>query len=122
MENSSVEDRLRQLASRQCVPCKTAVPLSEEEVQQRLMDLPGWAVQSGSIRKEFGFKSYLSGLEFAYALGKVAEAEDHHPDLLVRWRRVQVSLSTHMIGGLSPNDFIMAAKAEIEHLRISGTL
>lgn len=112
---NSVGGRILELASSKCVPCKTAVPLSEVEVLERLNDLPGWAFQSGSIQKEFGFKSYLSGLEFAYALGKVAEAEDHHPGMLVGWRRVRVILSTHAIRGLSPNDFIMAAKSEVEY-------
>ena len=106
---------MRELASSKCVPCKTAVPFSEAEVRARLNDLPGWSFQSGSIQKEFRFKSYLSGLEFAYALGKVADAEDHHPDILVGWRRVRVTLSTHSIKGLSPNDFIMAAKSEAEY-------
>lgn len=82
-----------------------------------MRDLPGWSVQSDSILKEFRFKSYLSGLDFACAVGRIAESEDHHPDLLVRWRRVQVSLSTHAIKGLSPNDFIMAAKSELEYAK-----
>ena len=112
---SSVGSRILELASSKCVPCKTAIPLSEIEVLERLKDLPKWTFQSSSIQKEFRFKSYLSGLEFAYALGKVAEAEDHHPDILVGWRRVRVTLSTHAIKGLSPNDFIMAAKSEIEY-------
>lgn len=111
---SSVGSRISELASSKCVPCKTAVPLSEVEVLERLNDLPGWAFQSGSIQKEFRFKSYLTGLEFAYALGKVAEAEDHHPDIMVGWRRVRVTLSTHAMKGLSSNDFIMAAKSEVE--------
>lgn len=112
---SSVGSRILVLASSKCVPCQTAIPLSEIEVLERLKDLPGWALQAGSIQKEFRFKSYLSGLEFAYALGKVAEAEDHHPDILVGWRRVRVILSTHAIKGLSPNDFIVAAKSEVEY-------
>lgn len=115
MESSRAGSRIQQLASSKCVPCKTAVPLSENEVRDRLTDLPGWAFQSESIQKEFRFKSYLSGLEFAYALGKLAEIEDHHPDMLIRWRRVQVSFSTHAINGLSINDFIMAAKTELKH-------
>jgi len=63
------------------------------------------------IEKVFRFKSYVDGLEFAFALGKAAEEEDHHPDILIMWRRVRVTLTTHAINGLSENDFIMAAKA-----------
>jgi 4a-hydroxytetrahydrobiopterin dehydratase len=79
------------------------------------MDLPGWILRDGLIEKEFRFKSYLSGLEFAYAVGKAAEEENHHPDMIVGWRRVKVMLSTHAIKGLSRNDFIMAAKSELKY-------
>ena len=82
-----------------------------------MKDFPGWSLHAGSIQKEFRFKSYLVGLEFAYAIGKIAESEDHHPDLTVMWRRVGVSLSTHAIKGLSRNDLIMAA-AEVEYEKI----
>ncbi len=85
-----------------------------------MKDLPGWSLQSGSIQKEFRFKSYLAGLEFAYGMGKIAELENHHPDLFIGWRRVRVALSTHAIKGLSQNDFIMAAKSEIEYLEKRG--
>ena len=76
-------------------------------------------MQSDSILKEFRFKSYVAGLEFAYSLGKIAELENHHPDLLVGWRRVKVMLSTHAIKGLSQNDFIMAARSELEYSKTS---
>jgi 4a-hydroxytetrahydrobiopterin dehydratase len=108
------------MASRKCGPCKLAVPFSVEEASERLKELPGWTLQSGSIKKEFRFKSYLSGLEFACSLGRTAELEDHHPDMLVGWRRVTVMLSTHAIKGLSVNDFIMAAKSELEYSKITG--
>ena len=65
------------------------------------------------LKKSYRFGKYLDGLEFAYQLGKTAEEEeDHHPDILVKWRRVKVTLTKHAIKGLSENDFIMAAKAE----------
>ncbi len=53
------------------------------------------------------------------SIGKIAELEDHHPDLFVGWRRVRVELSTHAIKGLSQNDFIMAAKSELEYSKIN---
>jgi 4a-hydroxytetrahydrobiopterin dehydratase len=85
-----------------------------------LKDLPGWTLGEGLIEKEFRFKSYLSGLDFAYAVGRAAEVENHHPDMIVGWRRVKVILSTHTIKGLSRNDFIMAAKSELEYVRQKG--
>ncbi len=80
-----------------------------------MKDFLGWSLQSGSIQKEFRFKTYLPGLQFAYALGRIAESENHHPDMMVSWRRVRVSLSTHAIKGLSRNDLIIAARAELEY-------
>jgi len=115
MDGASVTEGIRRLASGKCVPCGDAKPFTVEEASERLKDLPGWVLQSGSIEKEFRFKSYLGGLDFAYSLGKIAERENHHPDLFIGWRRVKVVLSTHAIKGLSHNDFIMAARAELEY-------
>ena len=104
-----------ELASKSCVPCKGATPMSRFEAERFLQNLLGWDLTDGSIEKVFRFESYLDGLEFAYGLGKVAEEQDHHPDILVMWRKVRVTLSTHVIKGLSMNDFIMAARAERDY-------
>jgi 4a-hydroxytetrahydrobiopterin dehydratase len=102
---------LTSLALRKCIPCdgKTQ-PITKEDAQKYLQGLPGWTLDDNQIDKEFKFKAYLDGVEFACSLGKTAEKEDHHPDILIKWRRV--TLTTHAIKGLSENDFIMAAKAE----------
>jgi 4a-hydroxytetrahydrobiopterin dehydratase len=121
MDNESIRDRIRQLASGKIVPCNDATPFTVEEASERLNDLPGWVLQSGSIQKEFRFKSYLAGLDFAYSLGRIAELENHHPDLFVGWRRVRVVLSTHAIKGLSRNDFVMAAKSELEYSKYGNS-
>ena len=92
-------------------------PSNAEEVREALNALPGWAMKGGSIEKEFRFKSYLAGLDFAHSIGRIAELENHHPDLLVGWRRVKVVLSTHSIKGLSRNDLIIAARSELEYSR-----
>ena len=115
MAREMTTERVRRIASGNCVPCKNTVPYTIEEATERLGDLSGWSLQSDSIQKEFRFKSHLSGLDFAYSLGKIAELEDHHPEMLVGWRRVKVIFSTHAIKGLSQNDFIMAAKAELAY-------
>jgi len=115
MDDGTVAEGIRRLASGNVVPCKDANPFTLEEANARLKDLPGWVLQSGSIKKEFRFNSYLAGLDFAYAVGKIAELENHHPELFIGWRRVTVQWSTHTIKGLSPNDFIMAAKSETEY-------
>jgi len=107
------EMQLSSLAHRKCVPCDGKTPpIIKEDAQKYLQELPGWTQNDNQIDKEFKFKAYLDGVEFAYSLGKTAENEDHHPDILIKWRRVKVTLTTHAIKGLSENDFIMAAKAE----------
>ena len=104
---------MKNLANRRCVPCDDNIPqMSRKEAQKYLKEIPGWKLAGNSIVKEFKFRSYLRGLEFAYSLGKTAEEQNHHPDILIRWRRVRVTLTTHDVKGLSENDFIMAAKAE----------
>jgi 4a-hydroxytetrahydrobiopterin dehydratase len=121
MDNESTSEGVRRLASGNVVPCEDVKPLTIDEARARLNDLPGWVLQSGSIQKEFRFKSYLTGLDFAYSVGKIAELENHHPDLFVGWRRVRIVLSTHAIKGLSQNDFVMAAKFEVEYERLIGS-
>ncbi|TMI06374.1 4a-hydroxytetrahydrobiopterin dehydratase [Candidatus Bathyarchaeota archaeon] len=122
MENASVAEAVRRLASGKCVTCNDAKPFTVAEASERLKDLPGWVLQSGSIQKEFRFKSYLAGLDFADSLGKIAELENHHPDLFIGWRRVKVVLSTHAIRGLSQNDFVMAAKSELEYSKYEDSM
>ena len=122
MESGSGTDGVLRLASGKCVPCNDAKPFTVEEATERLKDLPGWVMQSDSILKEFRFKSYVAGLEFAYSLGRIAELENHHPDLFIGWRRVKVVLSTHSIKGLSQNDFVMAAKSELEYSKYEDCL
>jgi 4a-hydroxytetrahydrobiopterin dehydratase len=107
------ELELTALAHKKCVPCDgKTLRITGEDAQKYLRELPGWTLSENQIDKEFKFKAYLDGVEFAYSLGRTAEEEDHHPDILIKWRRVKVILTTHAIKGLSENDFIMAAKAE----------
>lgn len=105
---------LKELAAKTCVE-RQGPPLTRQEVEQYLPRLPGWKLTDGSIEKEFRFKSYLEGLAFANEIGKIAEEQDHHPDILIRWRRVKLTLSTHSVKGLSENDFILAARAELKY-------
>jgi 4a-hydroxytetrahydrobiopterin dehydratase len=103
---------LEELASEMCVEQKGS-PMTSSQARELLRVIPGWSLLDGSIEKEFRFESYLAGLDFAYAVGKVAEKVDHHPDILIRWRRVKLTLSTHSVKGLSKNDFIVAARVEL---------
>ncbi len=105
---------LSELASKSCVPCKGTAPISPQEAGSNLTPLPGWKLTDSRIEKEFRFKSYLAALDFAYEVGKLAEEQNHHPDITIEWRRVKLVFTTHVINGLSMNDFIMAAKSQLE--------
>ena len=104
------------LTRKHCVPCEGGVPrLTPEQVRDLLAQLPAWKLtgEGKSIRREWRVKDFLTGLDFFQRVGKLAEEEDHHPDLhLVGYRNVAIEISTHAIGGLSENDFILAAKIE----------
>jgi 4a-hydroxytetrahydrobiopterin dehydratase len=106
---------IEELASETCVERKGIPSMARREAEQLLRLLPGWILADGSIEKEFHFKSYLNGLDFAYSVGKIAEEQNHHPDILIKWRRVKLTLSTHSIKGLSQNDFTVAARSELKY-------
>lgn len=106
---------LATLAAQSCQPRRgDAHRLAPDAVAQRLALLPGWElVEDGAaIRKTYRFSDYYRTLAFVNALGYVAHAQDHHPDLGVHYDRCVVRFSTHDVGGLSENDFICAARTE----------
>ena len=84
--------------------------LSESAIQHQMTALPGWQVEGTELVKEFRFKSYLTGIEFVRQVAILAEEMNHHPDLLVGWRKVTVRLSTHSAGGLTGLDFALAGQ------------
>lgn len=101
------------LTQQHCVPCEGGVPpMSRAEAEAKLAEVPGWTLRDDAreISREFKFKNFKQALAFVNHIGAIAEAEGHHPDLELGWGRVGVRLSTHAIGGLSLNDFILAAK------------
>lgn len=86
--------------------------LTDEEIAQGLSGLQGWERDGQAIRKQFGFAGFPDAVAFVVRLGFAAEAADHHPDLLVSYRRVTVSYSTHSAGGLTAKDFEGARAAD----------
>ena len=106
------------LRNKKCVPCEGGVaPLSKEKSVECLSGLKGWQLSSDtkSIHCDYLMKNFMSAVELIQAIASVAEKEDHHPDIhLTGYRKLRIELSTHAIGGLSENDFILAAK--IDHL------
>jgi 4a-hydroxytetrahydrobiopterin dehydratase len=105
-----------QLTQKQCVPCEGGVPpMSREEVEAQLRSLPSWHLTPDGqrIRREWRAKHFLAAIDFFQQVAALAESEGHHPDLhLVGYRNVAIELWTHAIGGLSENDFILAAKID----------
>jgi 4a-hydroxytetrahydrobiopterin dehydratase len=101
------------LASKRCIPCEGGVaPLGEAEIDRLLGQVPDWKRVGSVIGREFRFGGYLQTIAFVNAVAWVAERENHHPDLEVGYNRCLVRFSTHSIGGLSENDFILAAKID----------
>jgi 4a-hydroxytetrahydrobiopterin dehydratase len=114
--NMATTDRTP-LHERRCVVCKPGSPhLSSAEVERLLGQVQGWKVEEadGHLRlaKVFKFKGFMPGVELLDKIAPVAEAEQHHPDVLVSWGSLTVWLWTHAAGGLTENDFILAAKID----------
>ena len=86
--------------------------LSEAEVQERLAEFPGWERSGEAIEKSFKRGDFVGSVEFVSRLVEPAEAMNHHPDLEISWDTVTVTLSTHSEGGLTANDFELAAKID----------
>lgn len=103
------------LLNKHCVPCEGGVdPLTAQEAQKFLEDLPGWNCNDDHtiITKIFKFKGYYKTIAFVNAIAWIAQSENHHPDLEVSYNQCTVHFSTHAINGLSENDFICALKVE----------
>lgn len=119
------------LAKKHCQPCEGGIPpLPPSDVAQHLAAVPAWRLSDDGkrIRREWRVKNFLTALEFFTRIGRIAEDEGHHPDLhLVGYRNVAVEIWTHAVGGLTENDFILAAKidtlpAELKHWLCANSL
>jgi 4a-hydroxytetrahydrobiopterin dehydratase len=105
-----------QLTHKKCVPCEGGVPkYSLAEAQDQLRQLSGWRLthEGERIRKDWVMKNFVGGMDFFGRVAELAEKEQHHPDLhLEGYRNAWIEIYTHAIGGLSENDFILAAKID----------
>lgn len=104
------------LTQKHCVPCEGGVsPFDPANANMWLRNVKGWRLIIGGkkIQKDFIFKNFMEAISFVSKIAEIAEAEDHHPDLLIHsYKKLRVTLMTHAIGGLSENDFILAAKID----------
>ena len=89
-------------------------PLTRDEAERLMAQLSNWQLwpDGKTIAKSSKFKNFADAFAFATKVAALAEEEQHHPDILISWGRVEIELSTHSIGGLSENDFILAAKID----------
>ena len=86
--------------------------ISLSEAEQRLKGLSGWTLDGDSIRKQYTFAGFPEAVAFVDRLAPKAEAADHHPDILINYKRVTLTYSTHSEGGLTDKDFDGAATAD----------
>jgi 4a-hydroxytetrahydrobiopterin dehydratase len=106
------------LTTSHCVPCSVDIPpLTVDESRTYLVDTPAWELHTDTpahfISRELVCKDFLDALTTMQKIGTVAEQEGHHPDLhLTNYNHLEIHISTHHIGGLSQNDFILAAKLD----------
>ena len=102
------------LSAQRCVPCEGGTaPLSREEAGRYMDAVAGWKLAEGEpakLMRSLKFKDFARAMAFVNSVAQLAESEGHHPDICISWNRVRLDLVTHTIGGLSMNDFIMAAK------------
>ena len=104
------------LTAKKCKPCEGDIrPFSTEQAAEYVRQLRGWSLSTDgkSISREYVMRDFIAACGFISRIAPVAEAEDHHPDLhLTGYRKLRIELATHAIGGLSENDFILAAKID----------
>lgn len=106
---------MSELRQKSCKPCEAGTPpLARAAAEALLVQVPGWSLNESAtgISRTFKFKNYYETMAFVNAAAWIAHREDHHPDLEVGYSRCTVRLSTHVIKGLSENDFICAAKCD----------
>lgn len=107
-----------ELAKQKCKPCSGETPpLKGGELKQLYEQLDsGWdCVEEHHLEKEYGFDDYPQAVQFTNKVADIAQEEGHHPDLLLSYGKVKVTVWTHKIGGLSEADFVFAAKTEEAH-------
>ena len=116
---------MNNLLKKKCVPCEGgAKPITHEAVLKYMEQVPSWKLtedpspnlqkfgMGAKISKEFKFKDFIGAINFVERVADLAEMEGHHPDIHIYYNKVVLELSTHAIGGLSLNDFILAAKID----------
>jgi len=111
-----------ELTKKHCVPCESGTPpFSKEQEEAYSKYTPSWVLdrkEVHKIHKQISYKNFKEAMAFVNKIAEIAEEEGHHPDMCISYNKVDFTLFTHKIGGLSENDFIMAAKIdELQRIR-----
>ena len=86
--------------------------LSDQDARTRLAALTGWEIDGDRLRKRYTLDTFMAAIAFVNRVAALAEAADHHPDILIEYRHVTLTLTTHDEGGLSARDFSLAARID----------
>ena len=109
---------MEDLSKKKCIPCDGNIPAMEiSEIHKYLKKVDGWDVLEDKdknfyIEKNFKFSNYVESEKFVINVGKIAEREGHHPDIIFGWGYAKIKISTHAIKGLAESDFVLAAKID----------
>jgi 4a-hydroxytetrahydrobiopterin dehydratase len=107
------------LADQKCVPCTGGIPALDAAAIGKLQaDTPAWSViENHHLQRTFRLPDFRTALDLVNRIGAIAEEQGHHPDILLAWGKVEVTIWTHKINGLTESDFILAAKIDREAAR-----
>ena len=86
--------------------------LTEAEIAEALKQVPEWSELNGAIQRTFQFKDFAEAMKFVNQVAAAAEKDQHHPDILIRWNKVTLTLSTHDSGGITGKDFELAKRVD----------
>lgn len=106
---------MSELADKDCIPCEEGGdPMTPNEAEALMPKLNGWMLVDGAhmLAKGYTFKDFKETMAFVNKVAELAEEEGHHPDMTVSYGSLGIELMTHAVGGLSENDFILAAKID----------
>jgi 4a-hydroxytetrahydrobiopterin dehydratase len=88
------------------------VKLDDKEIASALAGVPKWSLENGKLARTFEFGAYADGALFAAACARIADHLNHHPDILLTYSKVNIEVSTHDVGGISPYDFELAKRID----------
>ncbi len=112
---------MHNLLKKKCMACedKNMKPFDRERAEEYMVDVKGWTLSDDAkmISREYKFADFIGSINFINQVADIAEMEGHHPNIHINYNKVLLELATHAIGGLSENDYILAAKIDAQCMR-----